>query len=117
MKEQAKRQLIQDLRLCVIIAVVTFVIFLIGIIGNINGLREDAFSEGVFTGIVGLILAPLLLGVSISGWVMGVRWLAPRFPDWGFIKWMIIFFIAGPIGCILVFPITIIRDIIAYSKA
>ena len=116
MKEQAKKKLIKDLLPFAISTGIFLVILIIGIITNMGGIRETAFSEGVLIGIVAVILVPIILGFEIAGFIIGWKWASTKWVAlnlWGLLIKVIISVFAGYI----IFPIVIIKDIIAYAKA
>ncbi len=114
-KEAAKKKLIKDLLVFVITAGLSLIAVVgVGWIGNVAGFREMILSEGVLIGILGTLIAPLILGLEIAGMVVG--WKALRIRSGSLIGFIIKLAVAIMIGYVL-FPIVIIKDIVAYVKA
>ena len=116
MKEQAKKKLIKDLLVFGITTVITLALLIVGIIGNIEGLRDIAFAEGVGTGIIAIILVPLIMGFEVAGFVIGWKALSQRLRAYNLLGLIIKVCIAVFLGYII-FPVILIKDIIAYCKA
>lgn len=116
-KEAAKKKLIKDLVICIVTAVIAFLVFIIGgWFGCVDGFRDMILENGVFTGIILTLFMPILMGIYISGLVIGWRYWHRRIMITTWLSLIIKLCLATLTGYI-VFPITIIKDIIAYVKA
>lgn len=116
-KEDAKKQLFQDLKVTIIVAAVSFVIFIISAIANLGDFRDILFAEGVFIGIIILPLGAILSGYCIGGFLYGFKWLTGLTKNRaGIILGMLFFILAQPVGMV-VLAIRIIKDIFTIAKA
>ena len=117
MKEAAKKKLIKDLLVFIITAGICLIIFVgVGWIGNVGGFRALVLSEGVLLGILATLIAPIIMGLYIAGIVVGMKFLNQRIVAMNLVGLLIKLILAVFIGFIL-FPVVIIKDIVAYVKA
>ena len=116
MKEQAKKKLIKDLIPFLITAAIVLIITIIGLITDLGGLRTQLAGESIVAIIVAVPLAAIILGFEVAGMILGWKWASKRWVAlnlWGLLIKLIIACFAGYI----IFPIVIVKDIIAYAKA
>ena len=115
-KEEAKKQLLKDLIPFFVTAGLALAFMLFGLItnyGNFHGIFEG---QNIFVSIIAFILAPIIMGVYISGLICGWKWASKRWVAlnlWGLLIKLIISVLAGYI----IFPVKIIKDIIAIVRA
>ena len=116
MKETAKKKLIKDLIPFAITAVLTLILLFVGLITNLNDFRSIFAEANIFVSIIAFILAPLIMGFEIAGFILGWKWAHERFRAyniWGLVIKVCIAVFAGYI----IFPVVLVKDIIAYVKA
>lgn len=117
MKEVAKKKLIKDLLVFIITAGICLIILVgVGWIGNMEGFRDIILSEGVLLGILATLIAPIIMGLYIAGIVVGMKFLNQRIVAMNLFGLLFKLILAVLIGFIL-FPVVIIKDIVAYVKA
>ena len=116
MKQEAKKKLIKDVLPFIITVAVVLVIMIIGLFSPDMGLREILVSEGILIGIVAFILAPLIMGFEVAGFILGWKWASQRWVALNLVGLIIKVCIAVFAGYII-FPVVLIKDIISLVKA
>ena len=115
-KEEAKKQLLKDLIPFFIVAGLVLVFMIFGMITNYGDFRGIFEGYNVFVSIIAFILAPVILGFEVAGFILGWKWASKRWVAlnlWGLLLKVIISVFAGYI----IFPVMIIKDIIAIVRA
>ena len=83
---------------------------------DVEGFREIYADASVFEGIVASILVSLILGFEIAGFIVGWKWISGYVRARNLLGFFIKLIIATLIGYII-FPVILVKDIIAYCKA
>ena len=115
-KEEAKKQLLKDLIPFFVTAGLALIFMLFGLITNYGNFRGIFEGANIFVGIIAFILAPVILGFEVAGFIVGWKWASKRWVAlnlWGLLLKVIISVFAGYI----IFPVKIIKDIIAIVRA
>ena len=92
------------------------IFMIIGGITNLEGFRDIYAEATVFEGIVATILVPLIMGFEVAGVIEGWKWISKFVKAGTFLGFLIKLLIATLAGYII-FPVILIKDIIAYCKA
>ena len=115
-KQECLKKIIKDLIPFAITAVITIVIMIVGAVGGIEGFKEIYADVSVFEGIVASVLVPLILGFEVAGFIIGWKWLSNYVKARNLLGFFIKLIIATLVGYIL-YPVILVKDIIAYCKA
>lgn len=116
MKSEAKKKIIKDLVIFFITAIATAALLIVGAVTDMEGFRDIFVGVSMIESIIACILVPILLGFQISGMVIGWGIIGNKIPITGVVGIGIRLLISLFLGCII-FPIVLIKDVIAYKKA
>lgn len=114
-KQEFKKKLIKDLIPFVITAALMLITIIICTIA-VEEFREIFAEVTIFEGIIAIMLAPLIMGFEVAGLIVGWKWLSQYIRVGSLLGFIIKLTIAALIGYIL-FPVILIKDIVAYCKA
>ena len=112
----AKKKLIKDLIPFAITAVLTLILLFVGLITDLNDFRAIFADANVFTSVIAFILAPIILGFEVAGFILGWKWASERFRAYNLFGLIIKVCISVFAGYII-FPIVLIKDIIALKNS
>ena len=119
-KEECKKKIIKDLKPFIITTVITAVLYIAAVIATLIIYPEIYAEAGAFNSIIAVIvvsiLIPLFLGLEIAGCIVGWKWLSKYIRATNILGLCIKIGVATLIGYVM-FPVILIKDIIAYNKA
>ena len=118
-KEECKKKIIKDLKPFIIATVITAVIIIAFMIISPEAkaiLAEGGAFNGTVAAIILATFVPILFGFEIAGFIMGWKWLSQRIKAQNLLGLCIKVANAPFIGYIM-FPVILVKDIIAYNKA
>lgn len=116
MKETLKKKLIKDILLFAIPAVIVIAILIAGFASGNEELLSIFEGESVFVSVIAVILVPIIGGFEVAGFILGWKWVSDWLKAYNLLGFIIKGLIATFAGYII-YPIVLIKDIIAYKKA